>query len=158
MIKTVLKRLFILSAVGLLSLAGWLWLTMLSPWFYDRPDELPAIEQRIHHVFVYGTLRFAPVRLVVMGSLGEPEEAVLEGYQRNGLDLSPQPNSRVEGLRLRVDADELARLDRYERLGIRYERVEKALSDGTTAWVYVRLPKAESAFFPYTELPIALVP
>lgn len=159
MIKTAwLKRVFILTGLGLLSLAGWLWLTMLSPWFYDRPDELPAIEQRTHHVFVYGTLRYAPVRLVVMGSLGAPEEAVLEGYQRNGLDLSPQPNSQVAGLRLRVDADELARLDRYERLGIRYERVKKTLNDGTTAWVYVRLPEAQSALLPYTELPIALVP
>ena len=57
-----LKRLLMLSAVGFFALAGWLWLTMLSPWFYDRPDDLPAIEQRTHQVFVYGTLRYAPVR------------------------------------------------------------------------------------------------
>ncbi|MBS3667964.1 gamma-glutamylcyclotransferase family protein [Vreelandella boliviensis] len=152
-----LKRLVTLSAVGLLSLAGWLWLTMLSPWFYDRPDELPTIEQRTHQVFVYGTLRYAPIRFVVMGSLGAPKEAVLEGYQRNGLDLSPQPGSRVEGLLLSVNAKELARLDRYERLGVRYERVALTLADGTRAWVYKRLSEQQNAFVAYTELPIALV-
>ncbi|CAN0601045.1 unnamed protein product [Ectocarpus sp. 12 AP-2014] len=141
-----LKRLLVASGLGLISVAGWLWLTMLSPWFYDRPDALPAIEQRTHHVFVYGTLRYAPVRFIVMGSVGEPEKAVLEGYRRNGLDLTQQPESQVEGLRLRVDASELARLDRYERLGIRYERVKKTLHDGSSAWVYLRLPEAQHAF------------
>lgn len=153
-----LKRLFILSGVGLLSLAGWLWLTMLSPWFYDRPDDLPAIEQRTHQVFVYGTLRYAPIRLVVMGSFGAPEEAVLEGYERNGLDLSLQPGSNVKGLLLRVDAEELARLDRYERLGVRYERMAITLDDGTRAWVYLRLPEQQNAFVTHAGFPIALVP
>lgn len=153
-----LKRLLIVSGLGLISVAGWLWLTMLSPWFYDRPDDLPDIEPRTHQVFVYGTLRYPAVRLVVMGSLGAPEEAVLEGYQRNGLDLSPQPGSRVEGLRLHVDALELARLDRYERLGIRYERVKKTLNDGSSAWVYLRLPETQNALSRQTELPIALRP
>lgn len=137
-----LKRLSIISGLGLLSILGWLWLTMLSPWFYDRPDALPDIEPRTHAVFVYGTLRYAPIRLAVMGSFGNPEDATLEGYQRSGLDLSPQPGHQVEGLRLQVDALELARLDRYERLGIRYERVEKTLTDGNSAWVYLRLPDA----------------
>lgn len=153
-----LKRLVTLSAVGLLSLAAWLWLTMLSPWFYERPDELPAIEQRTHQVFVYGTLRYAAIRFVVMGSFGDPKAAVLEGYQRNGLDLSPLPGSHVEGLVLSVDAKELARLDRYERLGVRYERLALTLDDGTRAWVYKRLPEQQNAFAAYTEFPIALVP
>ncbi|BBI61983.1 hypothetical protein HSBAA_32890 [Vreelandella sulfidaeris] len=83
---------------------------------------------------------------------------MLEGYQRNGLDLSPQPGSKVEGLLLRVDADELARLDRYERLGVRYERVEITLEDGSRAWVYLRLSKLQNAFARNPGLPIALVP
>ncbi|WP_447044352.1 gamma-glutamylcyclotransferase family protein [Vreelandella sp. H-I2] len=152
------KRLVIISVAGLLGIAGWIWLTMLSPWFYERPDDLADIEQRTHQVFVYGTLRYAPVRLVVMGSFGDPEKAVLEGYQRNGLDLSPQPGRKVEGLLLRVEADELARLDRYERLGVRYERVEITLEDGSRAWVYLRLSKLQNAFARYPGLPIALVP
>jgi gamma-glutamylcyclotransferase (GGCT)/AIG2-like uncharacterized protein YtfP len=156
--KTVwLKRLFIVCGAGLLGVAGWLWLTMLSPWFYDRPEDLAEIEQRTHQVFVYGTLRYAPVRLLVMGSFGDPEKAVLEGYQRNGLDLSTQPGSNVEGLLLRIDANELTRLDRYERLGIRYERVTMTLDDGTRAWVYLRLPDVQNALLPYADLPLALV-
>lgn len=153
-----LKRLLMAISLGLVSVAGWLWLTMLSPWFYDRPADLPVIEQRTHHVFVYGTLRYAPIRLVVMGSFGAPEQAVLEGYRRNGLDLTQQPDSQVEGLRLRVDATELARLDRYERLGIRYERVKKTLSDGSSAWVYLRLPQAQHAFSPPVGSSLALAP
>lgn len=153
-----LKRLLVASGLGLISVAGWLWLTMLSPWFYDRPDDLPAIEQRTHQVFVYGTLRYAPIRLIVMGSFGAPEQAVLEGYRRNGLDLTQQPDSQVEGLRLRVNATELARLDRYERLGIRYERVKKTLSDGSSAWVYLRLPEAQNTFSPHMDSSVALVP
>lgn len=159
MVKTVwLKRLMIVSGTGLLGMAGWLWLTMLSPWFYERPEGLADIEQRTHLVFVYGTLRYAPVRLVVMGSFGDPSSAVLEGYQRDGLDLSLQSESEVEGLLLHVNANELARLDRYERLGIRYERVTVTLRDGTSAWVYLRLPERQNAGLPYPELPIALVP
>src|SRR5690554_3209925 len=55
-----MRRLHLLLAtlVGLpLALAGWLWLTMLSPFTYDRPDHLPDIEAGPHEVFVYGTLR-----------------------------------------------------------------------------------------------------
>ncbi|MCA1772641.1 MAG: gamma-glutamylcyclotransferase [Halomonas sp.] len=152
------KRLLVVCVILLLGLAGWLWLTMLSPWFYDRPDDLAEIEQRSHHVFVYGTLRYAPVRWIVMRGSGNPQDATLEGYQRNGLDLSPLPDSQVDGLRLRVTADQLARLDRYERLGIRYERVEIQLADGTRAWVYQRLPNAQGMRAPLPADHFALVP
>ncbi|UYO74448.1 gamma-glutamylcyclotransferase [Halomonas qinghailakensis] len=135
-----LKRLAALGILLTVGSAGWLWLTMLSPWFYERPAHLPVIEQRTHHVFVYGTLRYSPVRWVVMGSSGNPQPARLEGFTKEGLDLAPDANSVVEGLRLAVTADQLARLDRYERLGIRYERIKQTLSDGSRVWVYVRLP------------------
>lgn len=159
MAKTVwLKRLAIGSGVGIVGMAGWLWLTMLSPWFYDRPDDLDDIEQRIHQVFVYGTLRYAPVRLAVMGSFGSPEDAVLVGYQRNGLDLSSQPGSQVNGLLLTIDAAELRRLDRYERLGVRYDRRTITLEDGTRAWVYLRRPGTRTVLASYPALPVALVP
>lgn len=157
-IKNAIKRLLLLVCVALLSVLGWLWLTMLSPWFYDRPADLPAIEQRPHQVFVYGTLRYAPVRLIVMGSFGNPEPATLEGYEKNGLDLSPQSQSDVKGLLLHVNADELARLDRYERLGVRYERVTVTLNNDTSAWVYLRLPAFQNAFLPDAAPLHALVP
>ncbi|WP_434985664.1 gamma-glutamylcyclotransferase family protein [Vreelandella zhaodongensis] len=135
-----LKRFIACSTALMIAVAGWLWLTMLSPWFYERPSHLPSIEERTHGVFVYGTLRYSPVRLVVMGSSGNPQAARLEGFTKEGLDLAPDPNSHVEGLRLEVTADQLLRLDRYERLGVRYERVKQTLTDGSTAWVYLRLP------------------
>ncbi|MDR9440351.1 MAG: gamma-glutamylcyclotransferase family protein [Halomonas sp.] len=121
-----------------LALAGWLWLSLLSPWTYDRPDHLAPVQEGPHRVFVYGTLTHAPVRWLVYGRVGDPEAAVLEGYRRNDLDLEEAPLGEVEGLVLNVDAGELARLDRYERLGIRYDRVRVTLADGRRAWTYRR--------------------
>ncbi|SEK23104.1 gamma-glutamylcyclotransferase family protein [Halomonas daqiaonensis] len=135
-----LKWLGALAFGAVLVLAAWLWLSMLSPWTYDRPDHLDPVQEGPHRVFVYGTLTYAPIRWLVYGRAGDPELAVLEGFERTGLDLSPAPEARVEGLLLRVNAEELERLDRYERLGIRYERVRQALTDGRQAWVYRRLP------------------
>ncbi|MBD3894382.1 gamma-glutamylcyclotransferase [Halomonas sp. ML-15] len=135
------KRYPIMAALALspLLLVGYLWLTMLSPLTYDRPDHLPPVAEGEHRVFVYGTLRYPLVRWWVYGRSGSPEPAQLEGFQRDGLDLEPSRDGVVEGLLLRVDHHELTRLDRYERLGVRYERVAKRLADGQTAWVYLRL-------------------
>ncbi|QFU01639.1 AIG2-like family protein [Halomonas sp. THAF5a] len=130
-----------LAIASPLALAGWLWLTMLSPFTYERPGHLPPIQEGPHRVFVYGTLTHAPIRWLVYGRAGEPRPAVLEGFRRRGLDLASCGECEVEGLRLSVTAEELARLDRYERLGIRYERVRLTLRDGTSAWVYRRLPE-----------------
>ncbi|RUR51621.1 gamma-glutamylcyclotransferase family protein [Vreelandella populi] len=143
-----IEKLLQITGVLVLGLATWLWLTMLSPWFYSPSEEMPSIEQRTHNVFVYGTLRYTAIRWVVMGGSGNPQAATLEGYQRNGLDLSPLPGSRVEGLKLEVSADQLERLDRYERLGVRYERVKKKLVDGSSVWVYVRLPETSQLAHP----------
>ncbi|KAA0013501.1 gamma-glutamylcyclotransferase [Billgrantia pellis] len=133
-------------AVGLLMLIfaplGWLWLTLLSPFTYERPAHLPDIEPGRHRVFVYGTLRLAPVRWVVMGRAGETQPAVIEGYRREALDLEASPEDRVRGEVIIVNAEELRRLDRYERLGIRYERVPMRLADGQLAWVYRRRDEA----------------
>lgn len=123
-----------------LALAGWLWLTLLSPWTYDRPDHLAPVQPGPHQVFVYGTLTHAPVRWLVYGRAGDPEPAVLEGYRRTALDLEAAPGERVEGMVLTVDAQELAELDRYERLGIRYDRVRVTLADGQRVWAYRRRP------------------
>ncbi|WP_083004261.1 gamma-glutamylcyclotransferase family protein [Halomonas sp. GT] len=153
-----LKRLVACSTALLIGAAGWLWLTMLSPWFYERPSHLPIIEERTHSVFVYGTLRYLPVRWVVMGSSGNPQPARLEGFKKQGLDLTPDAYSHVDGLRLEVTADQLLRLDRYERLGIRYERVKHTLTDGSTAWVYLRMPTLSQLLNASPVQPLALVP
>lgn len=139
-----MRRLHLLFAalLGLpLAVAGWLWLTMLSPFTYDRPDHLAPIEAGPHEVFVYGTLRSGLVRWVVTGRAGESRAATLEGFRRTALDLEDAPGERVIGEVITVSAEELARLDRYERLGIRYERVRLTLADGSAAWVYRRLPE-----------------
>ncbi|MCH4562830.1 gamma-glutamylcyclotransferase [Halomonas sp. EGI 63088] len=133
-------RLLLLTLVGLpLAVAGWLWLALLSPFTYDPPDDLPAIADGRHEVFVYGTLRSGLVRWVVTGRIGESTPAVLEDFRREGLDLVEAPGARVEGEVIDVSAEELARLDRYERLGLRYERVTVELVDGREVWVYRRL-------------------
>ncbi|GGX78878.1 hypothetical protein GCM10007160_02680 [Litchfieldella qijiaojingensis] len=121
------------------ALIGYLWLTLLSPFTYDRPEWLPDIQSGEHQVFVYGTLRYPFVRWLVYGRAGDPEPATLEGFRRNALDLAEAPGESVNGLLLHVDAEELSRLDRYERLGLRYERVLMTLADGREAWVYRRL-------------------
>lgn len=133
-------RYLLTTLLGLpLLAAGYLWWSMLSPFGYHPPEEPAPIAAGEHRVFVYGTLRHAPLRWVIYGRSGDPEPARLPGYRREGLDITRDAGASVEGLLLRVDADELARLDRYERLGIRYERIERPLADGQTAWVYRRL-------------------
>lgn len=131
----------LLLAGGALTLlaAGYLWLTLLSPYGYQPPEGLPAIDEtRSHRVFVYGTLRYGIVRALVIGRTGDPQPALLPGFQKQGLDIEPRADARTEGLVFEVDADELRRLDRYERLGIHYDRVRLTLADGTRAWVYRR--------------------
>ena len=122
-----------------LVMAAGFWLVWLSPWTYDRPSSLPEVSEGPHQVFVYGTLRYASVRWIVYGRAGSPTPAELKGYARNDLDLTRAEGASVDGLLLTVDRRELQRLDRYERLGIRYSRERLELADGQQAWVYERL-------------------
>ncbi|MDI4638409.1 MULTISPECIES: gamma-glutamylcyclotransferase family protein [Halomonadaceae] len=123
----------------MLVVAAYLWWVLLSPFGYDRPADLPAIPSGEYQVFVYGTLTYAPVRWLVYGRTGSPEAASLSGFHQRELDLVEAPDQRVDGMVLHVDADELADLDRYERLGYRYKRVRVQLDNGVSAWVYRRL-------------------
>ena len=92
-----------------------------------------------HPVFVYGTLKSAPLRWLVMGRAGQPEQYTLQGYERQGLDITRNPDASVDGLLLQVSAEELRRLDRYERIGVRYERVRIPREGARDVWVYRRL-------------------
>lgn len=152
------KKAISIAGLLLLAVATWLWLTMLSPWLYSPPDDVQPVEQRTHQLFVYGTLRYEAIRWIVLGVSGKPKAAVLKGYQREGLNITPQPESQVEGLKLTVTHQELARIDRYERLGVRYERVEKQLADGSSAWVYVRLPEFSHLLTSSPARQVALIP
>lgn len=116
---------------------GYLWLIFASPFGYNPPENLPAIdEDATYSVFVYGTLTEPWVRWLVMGRAGDSEPAKLPGFRKDELDLKPAPGAVTEGEVITVNADELRALDRYERLGVRYERVELTLQDGDSAWVY----------------------
>lgn len=142
-------RFLLLALFGLpLAIAGWLWFTMLSPFTYDRPEDLAPITTGPHEVFVYGTLRLGLVRFIVMGRAGESEAVVLEDFRRDGLDLTRAPGDQVAGEIVEVSAEELARLDRYERLGFRYERVRLEIAEGRDVWVYRRLPESQSQVAP----------
>jgi len=130
---------------GSLVLAGgfvfYLWFTLLSPFGYQPPENQVIMDGgQPHSLFVFGTLRQPWVRWLVMGRTGDTEPAVLEGYRKEALDITPATGSRVKGEVIEVDSRELARLDRYERLGVRYERTPMELADGQIAWVYRRLP------------------
>lgn len=103
------------------------------------PESSPLYQEAQRPVFVYGTLRYSLVRQLVFGADGDPVPAVLPGFARRGLDLVEERESAVEGLLLQVCPAELAALDRYERVGVRYRRLPVVLADGTEAWVYHRL-------------------
>lgn len=96
-------------------------------------------------VFAYGTLTYAPVRFAVTARWLDTQTALLDGYIKDGLDVRPQSGALVEGVVFEVDERVLARLDRYERLGVRYERYEVELQDGTTAWIYRRIHAQKEA-------------
>src|SRR5699024_904616 len=131
-----ISPLLVILCASPLLLAGYLWLTMLSPLTYERPAELPPVAQGEHLVFVYGTLRQPLVRWWVFGRTDSVEAAQLQGFRRTGLDRERSANTTVKGLILTVSHEELQRLDRYERVGIRYERRIETLEDGREAWVY----------------------
>lgn len=133
-------RLLWLFPISLGSALLFAWLTWISPYGYEAPADLAAIDtDREHRVFVYGTLRQPLVRRLVTGKWIDTREASLPGFAQQGLDLERRPGAVTEGEVFTVAAPTLARLDRYERLGIRYERVPATLANNEEAWVYRRL-------------------
>lgn len=132
-IRHILAIIFALLMSGI----GYLWLTFVSPFGYNPTIELPVIdEEATYSVFVYGTLKKPWVRWLVMGRAGEGEPARLPGFKKEELDIKPVAGAVTQGQVITVDADELRALDRYERLGVRYERMELTLKNGESAWVY----------------------
>ncbi|TVT57952.1 MAG: gamma-glutamylcyclotransferase [Azoarcus sp. PHD] len=120
--------------------SAYLWFQLLSPYGYLPPPGLAVIDvTRAHRVFAYGTLQYRPVRWLVMGRGAEARRAQLSSFDVAGLNIVPDATARVDGVVFEVSATELGALDRYERRGIRYARVEMDLDDGQAAWVYRRL-------------------
>ncbi|MCF8055522.1 MAG: gamma-glutamylcyclotransferase [Desulfocapsa sp.] len=90
-------------------------------------------------VFTYGTLRQPAVRWLVIGRLTPAQPATLPDFRKQGLNLVPETGAHTPGEVFVVDAEALRRLDRYERLGVQYQRSRLILASGATAWVYRRL-------------------
>ncbi|WP_442490066.1 gamma-glutamylcyclotransferase family protein [Halomonas litopenaei] len=134
-----LARLLILVAALIIGLYGWFWYTYQSPYGYTAPAALAQPADGPHRVFVYGTLRSPWVRWLVTGERLESTPALLPGYRREGLDLEVDRGDQVAGQLLAVDRETLTELDRYERLGVRYERVRLTLARGDEVWAYRRL-------------------
>lgn len=134
--KPVLYILATISTV-LAVVAGYLWLTFASPFGYNPTGNLPEIdEDATYSVFVYGTLTKPWVRWLVTGRAGDSEPARLPGFRKQELDIRQVEGAVTKGEVITVNAEELRALDRYERLGVRYERVELTLQSGRSAWVY----------------------
>lgn len=128
-------------AVMLLSvLTVWavLWLYLLGPVGYLPPQSMDY-SAKSYDVFAYGTLKQPWIRRFIIGRTVHVHEDSLSGYQRDGLDLQPDPAFTTIGLRFVVTPKEMRRLDRYERLGVRYQREQLLLDSGHKAWVYRRI-------------------
>tara|TARA_R110002126_G_scaffold1441_10_gene8325 strand:- start:308 stop:769 length:462 start_codon:yes stop_codon:yes gene_type:complete len=137
MLKKLARPVLLIVSTLLILAASYLWLTFASPFGYYPKGELPTIDDNaLYSVFVYGTLKQPWVRYLVMGRAGRGLPATLPGYQKQALDIKPVPGAVTEGLVINVSGTELRALDRYERLGVRYERVELTLQNGETVWVY----------------------
>lgn len=131
------QALWLIGGLLPLLLVSYWWLIWQSPWLYQPPVDLPALDDReTHLVFAYGTLKSPLVRFIVTGRISSGEAARLEGFERQALDVIPSEGSSTEGVVFEATPGELRRLDRYERIGIRYERREHPLDTGQTAWVY----------------------
>lgn len=66
-------------------------------------------------LFVYGTL---------VGNYENAKNATLTNARKEGLCVTPDPESEVKGEVIEVDDEELAALDRYEGTPTNYKRVD----------------------------------
>ena len=131
------KYLALAAGIALILMLGHIWYALFSEIGYQAPEDLPPVDPNVEHrVFAYGTLRFSPVRWLVIGRHATPQPARIENYHRDGLNIEPNAGEQVEGVVFNVSAEQLRRLDRYERLGVKYQREQLTLHDGTRAWAY----------------------
>lgn len=131
------QALLLITGLLPLLLVSYWWLIWQSPWLYQPPVDLPLLDDReTHLVFAYGTLKSPLVRFIVTRRISSGEIARLPGYEREALNITPNEGSYTEGIVFKATPEELRRLDRYERIGIRYERREHQLDNGQAAWVY----------------------
>ena len=73
-------------------------------------------EKKLHKMFVYGTLVTESTRAMLNVEAKNIQNATLDGYRKEGLNVIKTDNRKVPGIIFDVDNRELARLDRYEGL------------------------------------------
>ncbi len=133
-------RAALLLAVAGLLLGFWGWWIFINPLAYQPPENSrPIYAETNQRVFVYGTLRYPLIRRLILRQATPASPAVLPDYRKQGLDIVRAPGDMTPGLVLTVTPQGLRRLDRYERIGLRYDRVRLTLTDEKPAWVYLRL-------------------
>ena len=94
-------------------------------------------------LFVYGTLKKKDVQKEVIGREINGEDDVLSGYTvsrvKIGNEIYPalvrEDRKRVHGTVLKLDEDELGKIDDYETEV--YRRVRVTLESGKSAWAYL---------------------
>lgn len=135
-------RLTLATILGLLLivLAYQQWLRIYTPVDDALRPPIPAgMSPDTQPLFVYGTLQWAPLRFIIIGRFGQPQPARLPGFRREGLTIVADAEHDVEGQVVIVNDQELRALDRYERLGWRYQRIIITLDNSLRAWAYQRL-------------------
>ncbi|WP_114966586.1 gamma-glutamylcyclotransferase family protein [Alkalilacustris brevis] len=137
--RTVRALLLVLAVLLVLAAATWASIRH-APFYLPRigPPAITEIEEPIP-VFGYATLTSPLVRFVVIGRAVPSRAARLDGYRQQGRAIFADPGGTVSGRLFEVTAAELHRIDRYERLGTRYDRSALVLRDGAEAQVYISL-------------------
>jgi gamma-glutamylcyclotransferase (GGCT)/AIG2-like uncharacterized protein YtfP len=107
--------------------------------FVLRPMDSPC-----DLLFVYGTLRRGFANHHQLGGAAFVAEAEIAGVDLH--DLGPFPmgipgEGRIHGELYRVDADQLAHLDRFEGVPRLYRRERRPLDAGRQAWIYLGQPR-----------------
>jgi len=111
-----------LSLLVLLLFVVTLWWVWVNPYNFQFTESKDYSQQGSHRVFAFGTLTNPVIRILIMRAYVPTEPAVLTDFRRQGLDLCADPSAETEGLLFHATSRQLKRLDRYERLGIKYQR------------------------------------
>lgn len=87
-------------------------------------------------LFIYGTLKHPIVRWLLLRKRVPVTPATLPQYRKVGRNVVPDEQASVSGFILEVNERQLAILDRYEKVPLKYER-ESHMIDGIETEVYV---------------------
>ena len=95
-------------------------------------------------LFVYGTLMDPRVQERIISIIIKGEEDILQGYEKSSIEIEgfgypilvSNKNSKVEGIVLKINVDELKKIDAYETKA--YRRIKVKLKSGKEVWAYVK--------------------